>query len=253
MNNSKRDSSVFDDIKVDILSMLENYPSEKVVDAILYEVDEKAIKQLRVFIQRLTMEYGNDEIALKDYNISNIVKIINIQEPCNWYKTFEAKSSKQVNDKEKVLLRLDGEFSKYKNKVLSFTKKKIKEKKIKKDSADAIIKDIHKEIALAEKELKYIQDNFDELDVRISTYFERTSYGGVQYGINKIRQPNQNLRKTVPNVIWFKPLQKEKSSRDDNELEIYFSHATRAFGDVFFAKKSEYLKPRKKGDTNNEQ
>lgn len=244
MNKNNYEMSLFDEIKEEVHKLLEFYPYEKVVDSTLYIVDEELIKKLDTFNKDLNIKYG-DDITAKKYSLANIVKIINPLEPCNWYNTYKGVSWKQVNDTEKVLLRLDSEFAKYKNKIRKFTKKQIKEKNIPEDKELLIMDNIEDEIIQAEKELVYIKENFDELDVRISTYFERIDSAFLSYVINKKRKSNQNLRKTVVNVLWFKELSQNDKTRTDNELQKYFKFATRAFGDIFYTKKSEYERPLK--------
>lgn len=239
------DVSVYDGIKIEVENLLGQYPEQKCVDAVLFVVDDEAIKALHVLSQRLSMEYGGDDTIYAKFKLSTLVKVINFEKPCSWYKTFEAESWKQVNDKEKVLQRLDSEFSKYKNKIKSFTLKKIKDNKIPKKQEALIMNDIEAEIIQGKKKLDYIQENFETLDVRISTYHERTKYAGVQYIIHKKREPNQSLRKQVPNVLWFKEASKAEKVHKDNELVVYLEHAKRAFGDVYFVELDTYTKPSK--------
>lgn len=241
------DVSIFEDVRNDVMELLRKYTEkgkedsryETVEEAELFVVNRSCMEELMVCSERLIMEYqylGDD--IFKRFDISNIVKIINPQHPAHWYKTFVDESWKQVNDTELVRERLDKELAKYKAILMSNTRKKIKEKSIPDEKAKDIYKRIkEKEFPEAEKLCEFIKENFDELDVRISTYHERTKYGAIQFMVSDSKKM-VNLRKKVPNVLWFEKI--EARIRKNNELILYLSKAKRAFGDVYFVPKKEY-------------
>ena len=241
------DVSIFEDVRNDVMEILRKFTEkeaednkyETVEEAELFIVNKECIDELKVCSNRLIMEYSHlgDDI-FKKFGISNIVKIINPQHPAHWYKTFVDESWKQVNDEELVQERLDKELAKYKAILMSNTRKKIKEKEIPDEKAKDIYKRIkEKEFPEAEELCEFIKNNFDELDVRISTYNERTKYGAVQFMIGE-KKKQVNLRKKIPNVLWFE--KQEKKRQRNNELILYLSKAKRAFGDVYFVPKKEY-------------
>ena len=249
----KIDKSIFEDVREDVAAILKRFTVQKVEEAELYIVDKEGIDELKICQKRLEMEYkplGED--LFKKFALSTIVKVINQDKPANWFKTFVDESWKQVNDRELVKERLDKELARYKAILMSNVRKKIKEKEIDAESAKRIFLDIEtKEFPEAERECEYIKENFDELDVRISTYYERTKYGAVQFTIDGKKQ-QVNLRKKIPNALWYQ--KQEKKRQKNNELLLYLSKAKRAFGDVFYVPKSEYLRDpntirkKKKGD-----
>jgi len=241
------DVSIFEDVRNDVMEILRKFTQkepknnkyETVEEAELFIVNKECIDELKVCSQRLIMEYSHlGEDIFKKFDISNIVKIINPQHPAHWYKTFVDESWKQVNDEKLVRERLDKELAKYKAILMSNTRKKIKEKGIPAEKAKEIFKKIEKnEFPKADDLCEFIKENFDELDVRISTYNERTKYGAVQFMIDD-KKKQVNLRKKIPNVLWFE--KKEKQRQRNNELILYLSKAKRAFGDVYFVPKKEY-------------
>lgn len=237
--DSNFDRSIFEDVRDDVKEILGRYELQTVEEAQLYVVDKECIDELNVCAKRLIMEYAHlGEDIFKKFDISNIVKIINPTYPAHWYKAFVDESWKQVNDEELVRERLDRELAKYKNILLSNTKKKIKEKGIPADKAKQIYRNIEqKEFPEAENLCEFIKENFDELDVRISTYNERTKYGAIQFMLGE-KKRQVNLRKKIPNVLWFE--KQEKKRQKNNELILYLSKAKRAFGDVYFVSKEEY-------------
>ncbi len=239
------DTSIYDDARKDVEDILKSYPSLLVHEATLYIVDKQAIDKLKDIERLLVMEYSqysaeHEASTLKKkgrppvekYSLASIVKVINFDEACNAYQTYISESWKQVNNREKVKSRIDAEFDKHKNKLRKFTKKKLEEKGVSKDIQAEIERSIEKELKEAEKERDYILANFDKLDVRISTYFERVKYAGLSWFIKGEKQMNVNLRKEVPNVLWFEEL--ENRVRKDNKLVKFLSEAKRAYGDVFY-------------------
>jgi len=246
------DNSIYLDASKDVKALLESYPKEKVLDAVLYIVDEVAIEKLKEINKLLSMEYSqHDAVAsvgikkkrgkpfVEEYSLPTIVKVINFEQPANSYQTFIAESWKQINDPKKVKESLEVEFIKHKNKIKKFTQQKLKEKGVSEDIKNDIMRNIDKEIREAEKEYQYIVENFDALDVRISSYFERTKYAALRWYVMKKKQPDVNLRKQVPNVLWYRELSEDEKIRIDNELVHYLSKAKRAYGDVFYKEKEE--------------
>lgn len=246
MSKSNQDFSIFTEVKNEVDALLSTLPYEQVLEAKLYVVNDEIIVKFRAFQQRLYMEYSYDENVLKKHKLSKIVKVLNFNAPSHSYKTKEDWSWEQVNDEDKVFARLDGAFAKYANKIKKNTKKKIRESPEAKLKENLIMRDIDKEIQENEKLKEWIKENFEKLDVRLSGYFEKSQYASIEYRINKKRVAPTSLRKTVPNVLWFKELEEDKKTREDNELKKYLSVATRAFGNVFFVEKSKYQRPKKK-------
>jgi len=247
MSERIKDTSVYDETKKDVDKLLSQYPQEKVLEAVLYVVDEKAIQELKDMQKLLFLEYSSSEAPLlsrkgkkgaphrEPYSLETLVKVINFDLPANAYQTFTRESWKQINDREKVFSMLDEELIKHENKVRAFTKRKLKADGVPPELQNDILNRIEVEIKEAQKEKEYIQDNFDALDVRISGYHERTQYAGLRWYVNKVKQADVNLRKQTPNVLWFREYTEDEKIRTDNELIHYLKEAKRAFGNVFYA------------------
>lgn len=242
----KVDVSVFDDAKKDVSTLLSQYPSEKVEEAVLYVVDAIAIGKLREMETLLTMEYSQYDYNRSDskkkrgrppvekYSLSNIVKVINFDNPANSYQTYISESWKQINDRDKIKKNLDAELDKHKHRIKKFTLEKLKKKGVSKDIENEILKNIEGELKEAEKEKDYICTHFDKLDIRISSYYERVKYAALRWYVKKKKQEHINLRKQVPNVLWLEELSVEELIRSNNELIYFLDGAKRAFGDVFY-------------------
>lgn len=238
------DNSIFLDVKEEIESALKKLPKEVIesAEAQLYKVDESFMNFLKDCSQRLILEYAYDEKVYKEYNISKIVKIINENSPSHHYRIYEQEKWKQVNDRELVWERLDGSFVKYKNSLMANIRKKVKEKNIDQESIVKIMDDVKKEVHEASKELDFIKKNFEELDVRISSYHQRTKVAIIECRINKKRDVRKNLRKNVPNILWFKELTEEEKQREDNELIKFMRASKRAFGEIYYVPFKQYNK-----------
>ncbi len=229
----KVDTTIFDDVKSDFNKFIKNFTPEVVQNSDLYIFNDKQIDSILSLEQILQREYG-DLPSYKHYSLSNIVKIINPLEPSHYYKLYVREKWEQVNDQEKVLARLDGKFAKWKNRIKKETLESCKLKAIPQEKIDAIMKNIDDEIVVAKKDLAYIKENFDNLDVRISGYAHRKVYGAISYKLHK-KQYSTTLRNSVPNVLWFKELTEDEKVRTNNELKLYLDKATLAFGDVYYS------------------
>ena len=243
MSKVEFDDSVFIDVKEEINRLLCSYQKEffEATEAELYLVDEVAMKFFDDCKERLIMEYGYDKKIYKRYNLENIIKIIS-SDPVHDYKIYETEKWKQINDRELVFDRLDGYFERYKNSLRANVRKKTIEKNIDQKSIAKIMADINKEIEEAGRELEFIKNNFEELDVRISSYNERTKVSMIECRSFKKKGARKNLRKSVPNVLWFKELEKEEQIRKDNELVRFMNVAKRAFGEVYYVPFEKYNK-----------
>jgi len=241
------DTSIYDTVKEELSLLLEAYPKECVLEASLYIVDGKAIKELLDMQKLLQLEYSQGDSGSRQkqkrrgaphrepFSLETLVKVINFDMPANAYQTFEKESWKQINDREIVFSMLDEELIKHENKIRAFTKRKLKEDGVAPELQNDILNRIEKEISEARVEKEYIQENFDSLDVRISGYFEKKKHAGLRWYIEKRKQTDVNLRKQTPNVLWFKEYTDEQKIRRDNELVYYLKDAKRAFGNVFYS------------------
>lgn len=240
------DEAVFDKCKELITMKLQEYPFDEELKARLYIGDKNLVEFIKLCEDELLLEYGSDKDIYKQYSISKIVKLINSDKPSNWYRIYTGYDWKQINDKDKVFKLLNGELERTFHKHKLDVRKKIKSKEIKEEQEKKILHDIDLEYKEAQKINQYILDNFDNLDTRISSYKDRKAYAKIDFKINKKRQTNKNLNKTVPNVIWFEELPKEDKKREDNELLEYFKHAKNPFGYVYYIEEDIYKKPNKK-------
>lgn len=270
------DTSIFEDAKKDVEEILSGYECETyrlrsnrtdenknvIFDhAELYIVDFQAIKRLKEIDTLLSMEYGQyDELnknksdakrkprSIKDlYSLESIVKVVDFEKPSNRYQISISERWKQINDEENVKNKLEAELIKHENKIFKRIQDKMDIKKLTPEIRADINKRVSDELREQKKYYQYIVDNFDELDVRISGYFERIEVAVLYWYVKNTRQKDLGLRKTVPNVLWFEDAEVTMNNRSDNELQEYFKKATRAFGNVFFAPKDENnQKPRRK-------
>lgn len=247
-----RDISVYTQAQREVLELLEKYPKEEIEDAVLYIVDAEAISFLKETKKLLELEFSmHDEERertsskrrgrplVQEYSLDTIVKVVNPDAPANAYQTFVAESWRQINDRDKVFNSIEGEFAKYRNSIRAATRRKLKEQKADKSVIDEVMRNIDAEIAQAEKEKEYILENFEKLDVRISAYEERVKYAALRWYVKKKKQTDVNLRKQVPNALWFEKLTPEEELRANNELVYYLSKAKRAFGYVYYKELEE--------------
>lgn len=190
------------------------------------------------------MEYGFDEVMLKKFGISTLLKYLNKEHPAHYYKLYKKELWEQVNDQDKVKDRLDGKFAKWKYTMKKRTLEKLNAKGVDSTTKAKIEADMSKEIAVAEKELEYIKENFDSLDVRISEYEHRRVYTGIAVSltlppeIKKLKGKEKiesvlrmTLRKDVANILWYRELSEDAKL---NELQRYLKYAKHAFGDVYY-------------------
>ncbi len=257
MRVEETDNSIYEDVKRDLVELLQHYPKKSLIkenpklDAELYICDDIAIENVKVFEKRLNMEYGYDEKLIKKFGISSLVKLLNTDYPAHYYKMYSKENWEQVNEQEKVKQRLDQKYQKWANAMKKRTLDKLKAKGIDNTIKMKIEDAMKQEILEAKKKLEYIKENFDSLDVRISEYEHRRLYTGIAISLTlprTVRSPHakkkvesilrKTLRKGVANILWFK-----EQCEDDklSELQLYLKYATHAFGDVYYSELSRSL------------
>lgn len=224
------DESIFDSIRVEFGEMISAYQKERVVESDLYMIDDAAMAKIKEFETRLDMEYGGDEKTQKKCNISKITKVINPDEVATYYKPFAKEKWEQVNNREKVLNRLESKYNIWKNSLIKNTKGKLAEIGAPSSVVKETMKRVDMEIEEGARSLDYIIENFEELDVMISGYELRKKYGAVQYKSGG-KFCNTTLRLDVANVLWYK----KERSREDNETALFIEKAKKAFGIVYYA------------------
>ena len=228
------DTSIFESIKSEILSELQNYEKIEKLDCVLFTIDSEMHFKLRDYSERLIMEYGHDESILKKYSLGSIVKYLNEDGLTHTYSLNEKTFAKQVNDQDKVKEMLDGEFTIWKNSLLKQVTSKVASKGLKGEALEAKRKELHAEVDEAEERLGYIKENFEELDVRISSFLTRPSLGIVaRFRLDgNTKEKSIRLKNSIPNVIYIK--KKEPTVYPNNKLAAFLGSASHAFGDVYY-------------------
>lgn len=232
--NNNNIGTDFDEVKEAIEKYLLDYQMIQEKEAKLFIIDEKAVTFLKECELKLFTRYSGDPALYKEFNLSNIVKVINFKEPANWYRTFCAYHWREINNKDAVLKALAGELEKHFNKLKTNVKKQFKNKQLSKESEDKALRNINNEYEIALKEVEYIKANKDSLEMRISAYHRRKVYPRVDYKINKIRQTAVQLKKTSLNALWFKELEEDEKHNINNELILFLKDAKNPFGDFFY-------------------
>ena len=228
------DRSVYDGEKREVLEMLQVYEKVEMLDCVLFIIDEDADRLLSDSRKMLELEYGYDKDVLKKYSLAKIVNYLNDGQPTNTYSLSEKKYWRQINDPEKVKKALDAEFVIWKNSLLSRVTSAIKAKGLTDEKVVLKREDLQKEIELAALRLAYVKEHFDELDVRISSFFHRPSFGIlIRFRtIMEKRERKIRLKNSIPNVLFMKKIVVDVDPQ--NELIHFFKDSTNAFGDVYY-------------------
>lgn len=248
--NSCIDLSIYEDVKSEMFALLLSLPNGIVLkklklsneltgdeeDVELYIVDDAIIQEFRVFQKRLKIEYSHEPTFTRDYSLASLVKVINFEVPSHYWNVHTKPSWTQVNNKDKVRARLEGEFVKWKNTILKNTKEKQKANGNSAEGIEQVKQRIKSEIAIAQLTLEDILENFERYDVRISGYHRRTFALMLNYKLTTEGKTYLQvaLNKTKPNVLWFKELEEHEKIRTNNKLVHYLQKAHNPFGDVYY-------------------
>lgn len=244
------DTSIYENVKNDIFNMfndsqnilekkelrISQTETTEAIVCILYVVNDEFMKFIHICKERLDIEYDKDS----PYKIGSIVKLINPSEPSHNYNVYKKRFHKSVVKKETVVKYIESHYNISLNKLKRTIRQTKANKKLSSEIKTDIIDRVKKEIIEAEKEKVYIDKNFDDLDIRISTYLKNSGQGfSINYKINK-KRCNNRLTNNTPNIFWFKELEEDEAKRSDEKQMEYFKKAKRAFGDLFYLKKEDY-------------
>ena len=239
MNYKNLDKSVFEAEKKRVFDLLSGLENKGLKEFSLYLLNSEEMELIKDVKSVLEIEYGYDPHVYKRFNINNIVKVVNddINIPSYRYNLYFRLAEKRITDPEKVKELLEVEFIRFKqrnkNKLFANLKKAVNEKE------KYLLQEKYKqEIEEANKKLIYLQENFNDLDVRISNIKVAKEYCEINFAyynsVGKKISKSKNLRKNVPNILYYDPV---SSKRSDNEFEEFLSKAKNAFGDIYFSEK----------------
>ena len=228
---------LYESIKQEVQLLLKSYEhktvetDEEIDPSRLYEANKSLNDKLSYLKLKLELELDDNEANLKRYGFHKIVKFINPNTPASFYHIQIEKKWKQVNDPQKVLLRLDEELSVWSN---TYRLHSYKELEALEEADEAFIKEqkalIDNKIKEAAKECKRIKDNFEHFaDVRICSKHRAHNYGTIHYTVGQ-KKYKKHLSSKLPNVIYFK----KPDFRSNNKLDEFLDEAKNIFGDVWY-------------------
>lgn len=235
----KKDLSIYERVYEEVLQILAKYEDTKkeILDSQLYLLDDKGMAELMQCKKSLIMEYGERIDCKSEADINSIVKIINPNAPSFYYFLYEKESWEEVVCQEKVRNRILGRFAKYKNKRKRDHRQKYKELEYSKETVAQKMDELYKLFGEQEARLMEILENYDEWEVRISAYEKRKKYGTISYkyfenGLleNKEVRKSSALRNTVPNVLWFKDVNRINANK---KILEFLDGAEEIFEDVY--------------------
>jgi hypothetical protein len=237
--SSHIDNSIFDRVASDVEQILQKYEHTKreIRDCVLFVLDDEGMEALKQSKKSLAIEYGDlgDKVA-KEYSIESLVKILNENMPSFYYFLYEKETWEEVNCQNKVKERLLGRFVKYKNKSRKDHVAKWKELKYTQSMIVQKKAELEIEWAKKEKRLNEILDCWDEYEVRITKYENRNIYGAISYKtfaddtLEKEVRKSALLRISVPNVLWYKEINKVPANK---KILEFLDGAEKLFDDVF--------------------
>lgn len=208
---SEQKSSVLYLVDEVLLEVLMRLKSEH--DAHLCENESDSEK-----IEKLLKRYGSDQVCT----------IFNPHSSCHHYSIQVFRKYKYVTDPELVRKRLDEEYEVWVNAYRKETINKLKAQNASAESMQKNKREMEKHITQAKKELVYIKENFDKLDVRVSSSDRCREYATVHFNTeDSKRQTKRHVHISRFNVLWYK-------EREDNSMEAYIKKAEHPFGDVYY-------------------
>ena len=233
------DISIFESTKDEILEALQSYEKVEMLDTVLFIVDEKMCEVISQARRLLELEYGSDEMMFKKYSIDSIVKYLNGEgiPPAHTYTLREKTFHRQINDPDKVREMLDTEFKLWQNRLLKEVTSKIATKGLSPEQIQAKRSELNAEIAVAQKKHEYIKENFDNLEVKISSLVKRPSFGVVirYWVIGATKETKIRLKNTIPNVLYFK--EKPVEVPPHNKIKEFLERSENPYGEVYYIEK----------------
>lgn len=174
----------------------------------------------------------------------NFGKILNLDEyPIIAYKTFLKHKYINITDKEKVKKQIEREYGVAKNKTNGFYDKLLEAQKdiIDEELENKIKKERNDKLADIEKEFKFIEENIDSLDIRITTFREDKKYPHIRLIDVNEEEYIDFLRAEVPNILYGHRniFEMKEDYRKDARHIKFILDATHAFGEIFYKKKKK--------------
>lgn len=220
--------------KEEVESILSKYRHKEIHQSKLYFLDFKGIVQIEAARHSLEKHYPSDADR-EAYSFNLIAKVLDIS-PTEYYHTGVRSKRRQLSTAEVVGKSLDEEFAIWKNIVQKEAREYVALHNISDEELYEREKELRRRIIEAESNFKYIKDNFDALEVKISGWDEKNEnlYAYITYRCDGVLR-NKHLSVRVPSILHFQPT----PYRSDMKIAEFIENATNAFGRVYFMHKKE--------------
>jgi len=234
------DISIFETTRSELLDALQAYEKVEMLDTVLFIVDEEMCNVISQARRLLELEYGNNEKMLKKYSIDSIIKYLNGDgvSPAHSYTLREKTFHRQITKPDTVKEMLDTEFKLWRNRLLKEVLSKVTSKGLTPEQIQSKRDELNAEIAVAEEKHDYIKENFDSLEVKISSLIKRPSFGVVirYWVIGATKETKTRLKNTIPNVLYFK--EKPVETAPHNKIKEFLEHSENPYGEVYYREKA---------------
>lgn len=229
------------EIKNELMKIFDN-ASKKIVyeNAEIYFVTHEQIE-----IVKLLQVSAKKIVFNKKFNdpFFQFAKVLNRDYPAIAYKTFKKHKYKNVTDPEKVKKRIEREFE------ISVKEMKRFNKNLLLENADEIDDNFRNKIAEEEKtkieRAEYLKNhlinNFDFLDIRITTFKEYEEYPHIKFLDSIGEETRDYLRTEVPNILFAHKnifILEPGYRKDANHIKFVLE-AEHAFGEIFYKEKEK--------------
>ena len=210
---------------------------EKIVHdrAVLFCVPYVVIEKL----DALDKSIKNSAVGqIEKEGLKNVIKLFNKSSACYKYSLSMKHKYQNISDPEKVKERLLGTFE-----TSARTKQKLFEKNL--ETTDAYSEseitqkrnELGAHITEKRNEINEIFENFDDYNIVITNFIDNLTYPYLYYTTADGKSQGENLRVSVPNVLWFDEDAEKGLNRSDAKMLEVVSTYTNVLDRIFIKRK----------------
>jgi hypothetical protein len=205
------------------------------------ELEKQREKLAEVLEGYIPLEVGESKLYLVGEELDGVLQqfsdeVLNYLNPSNATGKFSTGlrgKYKQITQRASARKYIEADFAVWRNVMLKEAKEKVAALRMDDAAIERLNESVNSKIETAKGELKYILDNYDNLEVKITGFKHASIYPYVQFAtMEGDRRVNRNIHLciTIPNALLYTPT----LYRADMSIETFVKAARNPFGDVFY-------------------
>ncbi|MBD3822981.1 MAG: hypothetical protein IE916_00535 [Epsilonproteobacteria bacterium] len=236
----KDNHTALDEVRIKVYNILKHKAASPIqfMDAEIYLVDKETLNEILLMENAAKGILAHSKGEVKD-PFFTIAKIINPSLAAYKYVMKTKHKYKNLTNPVKVRREIEGEFIISERKKKKLLKESLEKGDISEEKYAELLSELEQECEIDRQNLKTVVDNFDDYDVIISRFKEKTYYPVLYYTLSDKSSHDTHLRASVPNILFFDDSDEDGGKRSDSKTDKIVKNYFSIGDSIFYKRKDE--------------